>query len=144
MLCNEPKSETETEEQQLNLTIDQESDTEEDVFLKLGEKTDVYMIDDRPRFSPPVWLSEIEDNKVFNKQKNMNNNPAEVMKQAPTVHDNTDTPNRPGRPFPVRSISEIIDDDFELNSQVETENETMHSEIKEDDAKKPLTPETDL
>merc|ERR1712038_1199873 len=52
----------------------------------------------KPKFSSPVWLDEIQNNKIFNKQRSIN---TEVEAQ------------RNSRPFPVRSISEIIDSDSE-------------------------------
>ena len=52
----------------------------------------------KPKFSSPVWLDEIQNNKIFNKQRSIN---TEVETQ------------RSSRPFPVRSISEIIDSDSE-------------------------------
>ena len=50
----------------------------------------------RPKFSSPVWLDEIQNNKIFNKQKSINT-------------EESETPKRSKRTFPVRSISEIID-----------------------------------
>ena len=58
----------------------------------------------KPKFSSPVWLDEIQNNKIFNKQRSIN---TELETQ------------RNSRPFPVRSISEIIDSDSE--PEVETE-----------------------
>jgi hypothetical protein len=56
----------------------------------------------KPRFSSPIWLDEIHNNKIFNKQRSIINT------------DNlVNTPNRPDRPFPVRSISEIIEQESE-------------------------------
>ena len=52
----------------------------------------------KPKFSSPVWLDEIQNNKIFNKQRSIN---TEQETQ------------RNSRPFPVRSISEIIDSDSE-------------------------------
>merc|ERR1719219_1806818 len=52
----------------------------------------------KPKFSSPVWLDEIQNNKIFNKQRSIN---TEMEAQ------------RSSRPFPVRSISEIIDSDSE-------------------------------
>ena len=74
----------------------------------------------------------------------MNNNPADDKKNAPIVDDITETPNRKGRPFPVRSISEIIDDDFDLNSQAGEETAAVAEEDEKDDCDKEKTPETDL
>ena len=54
----------------------------------------------KPKFSSPVWLDEIQNNKIFNKQKSINK-------------EEELTPKRSNRPFPVRSISEIIDSDSE-------------------------------
>ena len=54
----------------------------------------------KPKFSSPVWLDEIQTNKIFNKQKSINK-------------EEELTPKRSNRPFPVRSISEIIDSDSE-------------------------------
>jgi len=50
----------------------------------------------KPKFSSPIWLDEIQNNKIFNKQRSINTE---------------ETPNRPDRPYPVRSISEIIEQD---------------------------------
>ena len=54
----------------------------------------------KPKFSSPVWLDEIQQNKIFNKQKSINK-------------EEELTPKRSSRPFPVRSISEIIDSESE-------------------------------
>jgi len=54
----------------------------------------------KPKFSSPVWLDEIQNNKIFNKQRSINK-------------EEELTPKRSNRPFPVRSISEIIDSDSE-------------------------------
>ena len=53
----------------------------------------------KPKFSSPVWLDEIQNNKIFNKQRSINTEQQETQ--------------RSSRPFPVRSISEIIDSDSE-------------------------------
>jgi len=145
-LCNEPQSVTETEEAKVDLNDEKESDTEEDILLRQGNKETVVVDETRPRFSSPVWLSEIQDNKVFNKQKSMNNNPKEDVKQSSVVNDNIETPMRKGRPFPVRSISEIIDDDSDLNSLAEEENETLCDQVEKNNSEqiKLKTPETDL
>ena len=55
----------------------------------------------KPKFSSPVWLDEIQNNKIFNKQKSINT-------------EEQETPRRSKKPpFPVRSISEIIDTESE-------------------------------
>ena len=59
----------------------------------------------KPKFSSPVWLDEIQNNKIFNKQRSIN---TEVEAQ------------RNSRPFPVRSISEIIDSDSEPEQEVDS------------------------
>ena len=65
-LCNQPKAVTETEEHTLDLkTDDKESANEEDTFLKLDEETDAVSNEFRPRFSSPVWLSEIQDRRCL-------------------------------------------------------------------------------
>ena len=56
----------------------------------------------KPGFSSPIWLDEIHNNKIFNKQRSIIN-----------TENLVNTPNRPGRPFPVRSISEIIEPESE-------------------------------
>ena len=55
----------------------------------------------KPRFSAPVWLDDLQNNKIFNKQRSIN---TELQQ---------DTPARTSVPFPVRSISEIIDSEDE-------------------------------
>ena len=64
----------------------------------------------KPRFSSPIWLDEIHNNKIFNKQRSIIN-----------TENLLNTPHRPDRPFPVRSISEII----EPESDAEDENSAM-------------------
>ena len=59
----------------------------------------------KPKFSSPVWLDEIQNNKIFNKQRSIN---TELETQ------------RNSRPFPVRSISEIIDSDSEPEVEAES------------------------
>ena len=56
----------------------------------------------KPKFSSPIWLDEIHNNKIFNKQRSIIN-----------TENLVNTPNRPDRPFPVRSISEIIEPESE-------------------------------
>jgi len=63
----------------------------------------------KPKFSSPVWLDEIQNNKIFNKQKSINK-------------EEELTPKRSSRPFPVRSISEIIDTDSESEDTKESSN----------------------
>jgi len=63
----------------------------------------------KPKFSSPVWLDEIQNNKIFNKQKSINK-------------EEELTPKRSSRPFPVRSISEIIDSDSESEDTQESSN----------------------
>ena len=63
----------------------------------------------KPKFSSPVWLDEIQNNKIFNKQKSINK-------------EEELTPKRSSRPFPVRSISEIIDTDSESEDNKESSN----------------------
>ena len=67
----------------------------------------------KPRFSSPIWLDEIHNNKIFNKQRSIIN-----------TENLLNTPHRPDRPFPVRSISEII----EPESDAEDENSAMITE----------------
>ena len=62
----------------------------------------------KPKFSSPVWLDEIQQNKIFNKQKSIN------------LED--ETPKRPKTSFPVRSISEIIDSE---SDNEDTDNKTV-------------------
>ena len=67
-----------------------------------------------PLLSSPVWLDEIQNNKIFNKQRSIN------------TEENI-TPKRTKKPFPVRSISEIIDsdsDDIEDKDDIEETNNT--------------------
>merc|ERR1711953_1049373 len=59
----------------------------------------------KPKFSSPVWLDEIQNNKIFNKQRSIN---TELETQ------------RNSRPFPVRSISEIIDSESEPEVEVDS------------------------
>jgi len=62
----------------------------------------------KPKFRSPLWLEDIHTNRLFNKQKSILTEetlpppppPAEILET---------TPHRPERPFPVRSISEVID-----------------------------------
>jgi len=67
----------------------------------------------KPRFSSPIWLDEIHNNKIFNKQRSIIN-----------TENLLNTPHRPDRPFPVRSISEII----EPESDTEDEKSAMITE----------------
>ena len=60
----------------------------------------------KPKFSSPIWLDEIHNNKIFNKQRSIIN-----------TENLVNTPNRPGRPFPVRSISEIIEPESESEDE---------------------------
>jgi len=53
----------------------------------------------KPQFSSPVWLDEIQKNKIFNKQKIINTEDVERER------------------FPVRSISEIIDSESEVEEE---------------------------
>lgn len=64
----------------------------------------------KPKFSSPVWLDEIQNNKIFTKQKSINT-------------EEQETPRRSKKPpYPVRSISEIIDteSDGEQETKVES------------------------
>lgn len=102
----------------------------------------------KPKFSSPVWLDEIQNNKIFNKQRSIN------------TEENI-TPKRTKKAFPVRSISEIIDsdsddiedkDDIEEtnnaspvnnNNQFQAENEEV-SESEYSENQKKVIRETDL
>merc|ERR1711915_237647 len=81
------------------------------------------------RFSSPIWLDEIQNNKIFNKQRSIIN----------TV-DLVNTPHRPERPFPVRSISEIIepesDNEDNLAASDQPQNESSTVNIQESDNNK--------
>ena len=68
----------------------------------------------KPKFSSPVWLDEIQQNKIFNKQKSINK-------------EEELTPKRSNRPFPVRSISEIIDSDSESEESSNTNHNNNQS-----------------
>jgi len=64
----------------------------------------------KPKFSSPVWLDEIQRNKIFNKQRSIN-----------TEEDQTQRKSK--KAFPVRSISEIIDS--ESDNEVEEESPSV-------------------
>jgi len=66
------------------------------------EEHEILVEASKPKFSSPIWLDEIQNNKIFNKQKSINTE---------------ETPRRPDRPFPVRSISEIIEQDSESEDE---------------------------
>jgi len=86
-----------------------EKDEEKDSLLmpESPEEEPEHLVEaSKPRFSSPIWLDEIHNNKIFNKQRSIINT------------DNLlNTPNRPDRPFPVRSISEIIEPDSESEDE---------------------------
>merc|ERR1719412_3086664 len=67
----------------------------------------------KPRFSAPVWLDDLQNNKIFNKQRSIN---TELQQ---------DPPARTSVPFPVRSISEIIDSEEE--EEVERSGDSVDS-----------------
>ena len=71
----------------------------------------------KPKFSSPVWLDEIQNNKIFNKQKSINK-------------EEELTPKRSNRPFPVRSISEIIDSDSESEDTQESSTNRNNNQSK--------------
>ena len=102
----------------------------------------------KPKFSSPIWIEEIQRNKIFNKQKSVcnehkddendgdseeNNEPAAmpltngaIFLTEPLVGgDSGDvTPRRTRVRFPVRSISEILefeDDDEEESAKTANE-----------------------
>jgi len=83
----------------------------------------------KPRFSSPIWLDEIHNNKIFNKQRSIIN-----------TEDLVNTPHRPERPFPVRSISEIIepesDNEDNLAASDQPQNESSTVNIQESDYNK--------
>jgi len=62
----------------------------------------------KPRFNSPVWLEDIHSNKLFNKQKSILTEEA-LPPPPPAEEISQTTPHRPERPYPVRSISEVID-----------------------------------
>ena len=83
----------------------------------------------KPKFSSPVWLDEIQQNKIFNKQRSINTEDG--------------TPRNSNKPFPVRSISEIIDSDSDNEVETEVPPTVRHSEPGEREQR--VTPtETDL
>merc|ERR1711915_543441 len=83
----------------------------------------------KPRFSSPIWLDEIHNNKIFNKQRSIIN-----------TEDLVNTPHSPERPFPVRSISEIIepesDNEDNLAASDQPQNESSTVNIQESDNNK--------
>lgn len=110
----------------------------------------------KPRFSTPIWLDEIHSNKIFNKQRSINTiDPIDGEEQKPVDNE---TPKRRNQPFPVRSISEIIEDDDDFEEILEpatnqkcseeiTETQNFHDVISgcpQTDIKRLPTPETDL
>ena len=86
-----------------------EKDEEKDSLLmpESPEEEPEHLVEaSKPRFSSPIWLDEIHNNKIFNTQRSIINT------------DNLlNTPNRPDRPFPVRSISEIIEPESESEDE---------------------------
>ena len=72
----------------------------------------------KPRFSSPIWLDEIHNNKIFNKQRSINTD---------------DTPVRPDRPYPVRCISEIIEQDCEEENNMRVSDKTKDCDEKYND-----------
>jgi len=84
-------SESQIEEKKLLLSVDE---NEQEVLLVEASK---------PKVSSPVWLEEIHSNKIFNKQRNIN-----VEEESDKDQPLNETPNRQNRPYPVRSISEIL------------------------------------
>ena len=80
----------------------------ERVSLLQSEEVNQIIEAAKPKFSSPVWLDEIQQNKIFNKQKSIN------------LED--ETPKRPKTTFPVRSISEIIDSE---SDNEDTDNKTV-------------------
>merc|ERR1712112_702319 len=96
------------------------------------EETQVLIDDSRPRFSSPVWLSDIHNNEIFNKQKSMNNNPEKEARDE-TMSDNGDTtPKRKDLPVPVKRLSRVINGDLEMRREPQENNssqETTSDEI---------------
>ena len=86
-----------TESEEKNSLLMPETPEEEPEHLVVASK---------PRFSSPIWLDEIHNNKIFNKQRSIIN-----------TENLVNTPNRPDRPFPVRSISEIIEQESESEDE---------------------------
>ena len=91
----------------------------------------------RPKFSSPIWIEEIQRNKIFNKQRSVCNdknndipladddepqipltNGAIFLTEPPHCNGNAGdvTPRRTRVRFPVRSISEILE--FEDDDEV--------------------------
>jgi len=66
----------------------------------------------KPKFSSPVWLDEIQRNKIFNKQKSIN-----TEDETPRKSNN--------KPFPVRSISEIIDSESDNDAEEESPSDQL-------------------
>merc|ERR1719348_1879228 len=86
------------------------------MFLKDDCEEESEEVELRPKLNSPIWLSEIHDNKIFNRQKSLNN----ADERNETVTENMiseETPQRKGRPFPVRSISEIIEDEENIDEE---------------------------
>jgi len=93
--------------------IDLQDKEEKDSLLmpETPEEEEEHLVEaSKPRFSSPIWLDEIHNNKIFNKQRSIIN-----------TENLLNTPHRPDRPFPVRSISEII----EPESDADDENSAM-------------------
>ncbi len=83
----------------------------------------------KPKFSSPIWIEEIQRNKIFNKQKSVCNddagdselplpltNGAIFLTEPPRINGDVNaggsgdvTPRRTRVRFPVRSISEILE-----------------------------------
>ena len=100
---------TETEADKESGENDLEDKDEKDSLLmpETPEEEQEHLVEaSKPRFSTPVWLDEIHSNKIFNKQRSIIN-----------TENLLNTPHRPDRPFPVRSISEIIEPESETEDE---------------------------
>jgi len=115
-----------------NNTTESGSEYDERKSLLTAEMESSLVEAQKPRFTSPVWLDDIHSNKLFNKQRSIlaedvattNGDTKEILetrKPINVINSNDitrETPHRPGRPFPVRSISEIIDSDSDIEDDL--------------------------
>lgn len=107
----------------------------------LGEEPEVRAESPKPRFKGPVWLEEINKNKLFNKQKSIMEEMGEVGKQP--VEDYQVNLENEERPVPVpeeETVTDIGQEDVKESSRTESD-EDFHME--EEKKKEPLDEELD-
>jgi len=105
---NTAESCSDCEERKSLLTPLENKEEEEEEEEKVVDEEAGLVEAQKPKFRSPLWLEDIHTNRLFNKQKSILTEetlpppppPAEILET---------TPHRPERPFPVRSISEVID-----------------------------------